>query len=558
MVAKLVGDRETIELVGREEWILGRDPDEATTVIADPAISRAHARIRQMPEGLVIENLSQTNPLLINGQELVAPHLLAEGDQLQIGDTMLRFTQGASEPIEDELEEYDAIFGPEEVASEPVVELKASTRWMMKVITGPNSGAEMALEPGRSYLLGTDAASCDVVFHDLSVSRNHARLHVGSDETVQVEDLGSRNGVVVEGRQIEQPTALANNNVVQLGTSSFVLIDREAAQETIVSVPPPVIEEEELEEEKEEEPAGRPKAILSGGTFILVLIAAAIMVVVVVGALSLFKHETVEVTPRNYNQEISRAVAEFPEVRFTFNKTTGKLFLLGHVMTPVDRSEMMYNLDSLPYIASIDDNVIVDQNVWEEYNAIISKNPQWVGVSIHSAKPGEFIMSGYLKTRAQGASLQDYMRLNFPYLEKLQNNVTIEEALLEEVLAMLIGSSFGSVMPILSNGEVTLTGYIGKNKAHDFEKLVSELRQLKGVRSVKNYVVLLADEHSVIDLTGRYTVQGFSEHEGAPINVLIDGQILARGDTFQGMRVVQIKEHAVILEKNGVKYKINY
>ncbi|MGO9974199.1 MAG: FHA domain-containing protein [Solirubrobacteraceae bacterium] len=52
----------------------------------------------------------------------------------------------------------------------------------------------------QELLLGRDRG-CDVVLCDLSVSRRHARL-VFRDEKWVVQDLGSTNGTIVNGRRI--------------------------------------------------------------------------------------------------------------------------------------------------------------------------------------------------------------------------------------------------------------------------------------------------------------------------------------------------------------------
>ncbi len=67
------------------------------------------------------------------------------------------------------------------------------------MISGPNAGAEIGIEKGRTYTLGKDPDSCDIVFQDLSVSRNHARLTLNADGTMEIEDLGSKNGTVMNG-----------------------------------------------------------------------------------------------------------------------------------------------------------------------------------------------------------------------------------------------------------------------------------------------------------------------------------------------------------------------
>jgi len=68
------------------------------------------------------------------------------------------------------------------------------------------------LTPGRAYVLGR-VTDCDVVIADASVSRQHARLVLGS--TMTLEDLGSTNGTVVKGRTLAQGEAVA----VTVGTT---------------------------------------------------------------------------------------------------------------------------------------------------------------------------------------------------------------------------------------------------------------------------------------------------------------------------------------------------
>ncbi len=577
MVAKLIGEEgfaagEIFSLPEGQSWIIGRDPDEATVVIGDPQVSRAHSQVTSTPEGFLIENLSGTNPTLLNGHALLDPQILNEGDRIKVGDSILRFSAAeegevdlpeTEEPPLEEEEPYDTIFGeparPRETAS---VDLTQTGRWLVKVITGPNTGAEISLQVDRAYLIGTDTTTCDIVLHDLSVSRQHARLIVGADETVTIEDLHSRNGVLIEGQTAEGLTPLRGNTTIALGTTSFVLIDREEALETLMATTPaPVTEEAPAEEapvEAESVAAAPHRPILSGGTFILVLVALSIIVIAVAGGLTLFRSDEVVIEDRDFNKEIHLAVADFSDVRFTFNKGTGKLFLLGHVLTPVDKSELMYNLQGLTFIDDIEDNVIVDQYIWEQYNAILSKNPNWAGVSMHAPAPGRFVISGYLIKADQLATLEDYLRLNFSYLERLENQVVVEELLMEDLRSRLIATSFAGVTPEITNGEVTLTGYIGKGKARQFEGVIGEMKRVHGVRGVRNFVVVLAEQTSVIDLTGRYNVQGFARHDDVTVNVLIDGQILTRGDSFEGMRIISIKANTIILEKNGVKYKIGY
>ena len=69
-------------------------------------------------------------------------------------------------------------------------EMVDTGRWLLKVIAGPNNGAEFSMEPGGTYLIGTDPNICDIVFHDTSVSRQHGKITMQNvDDTLFIEDL---------------------------------------------------------------------------------------------------------------------------------------------------------------------------------------------------------------------------------------------------------------------------------------------------------------------------------------------------------------------------------
>src|SRR5437667_12876389 len=80
--------------------------------------------------------------------------------------------------------------------------LDTTGRWFLKVLSGPNTGAEFSMQSGTSYLVGTDSATCDIVFQDLSVSRQHARINIDSHDRVAIEDLNLRNGTFVDGEKL--------------------------------------------------------------------------------------------------------------------------------------------------------------------------------------------------------------------------------------------------------------------------------------------------------------------------------------------------------------------
>src|SRR6266545_7950966 len=63
---------------------------ENQIVIKDPRSSRRHCRVRQTPQGWILEDLKSRNGTNLNGSP-VAQNLLKSGDEFRIGNARFRF-----------------------------------------------------------------------------------------------------------------------------------------------------------------------------------------------------------------------------------------------------------------------------------------------------------------------------------------------------------------------------------------------------------------------------------------------------------------------------------
>jgi predicted component of type VI protein secretion system len=79
---------------------------------------------------------------------------------------------------------------------------------------------DVGLEAGE-LVVGREEG-CGLVVDDALVSRQHARFRV-TVEGVEVEDLGSRNGVHVNGTRVTAPTRLDLGDAVRIGSQVLVL-----------------------------------------------------------------------------------------------------------------------------------------------------------------------------------------------------------------------------------------------------------------------------------------------------------------------------------------------
>src|SRR5215468_2175299 len=75
--------------------------------------------------------------------------------------------------------------------------------------------------PAGEFCIGR-SAECQLSLDDPLVSRRHALLRIGTDG-VSVEDLGSRNGVLVNGTKIEGARDLVDGDKVQIGSQEMTL-----------------------------------------------------------------------------------------------------------------------------------------------------------------------------------------------------------------------------------------------------------------------------------------------------------------------------------------------
>ncbi len=81
-------------VVGSEPVVIGRLP-ECTIVLGDPNVSRRHAEVARAEDGqgAVVRDLQSTNGTRVNGVP-VREQALADGDEVTVGTTVLRFHAG--------------------------------------------------------------------------------------------------------------------------------------------------------------------------------------------------------------------------------------------------------------------------------------------------------------------------------------------------------------------------------------------------------------------------------------------------------------------------------
>jgi len=550
------------------DWIIGRSSD-ANFILDDTNVSRKHAHIFKDQNNVHIKNLSSTNPLSINGQITQEDTILQEGDKITIGNTTFVFSEEnlpnlfstkkeipiPPPPVAKE-ERFNTLF--EEEIEEIPIPITSDKRFLLKVISGPNAGAEFGMDINKSYTIGKDVKNSDIIFTDLSVSKKHAQITIDTKGTLYIEDLGSKNKTLLNSIPIEEKKLITPQDLITLGTSSFFIIDKEKSADTIYA--PKIIKHEPVKEElipQKEESDWKKKpipfhfvALISAGIFTLFIVFLSFF--------SLFKTEEVPTIREDNTKEIEQIIKRYPAVQFAFNPTSNSLFLTGNILTTVDHKELRYALNTLYFIEKVEDNIIVDELVSKNANDNIKATEKFKNVFINSTTPGQYVLNGYLPSSKEEEELISYLNTNFPYMDRLNNQIIVESILQEQITGLLFKGGFNNLQFQLSNGEVILSGLYPKDMEKKFNELLSSINKTKGVRLVKNLAIKTGEDEARIDLSKKYTISGQASSNGQNFSIIINNQIYLLGDIVDGMKITEIKENIILLEKDGIKYKINY
>lgn len=95
------GDRrQRLLALDGERLVLGRAPGSDLEISWDPRVSAVHAYLeRRGPRWMIEDDGLSRNGTLVNGERLHGQRALRDGDVIAVGDTVIGFRDGISEPV---------------------------------------------------------------------------------------------------------------------------------------------------------------------------------------------------------------------------------------------------------------------------------------------------------------------------------------------------------------------------------------------------------------------------------------------------------------------------
>src|SRR6266542_5861244 len=214
-----------------DRTLMGRDSTANISIdAAAPMVSRRHAEIhRQNNGGFVIIDLNSFNGTLVNDQRINQPTPLHDGDcvQFAVGGPIFRFINPAIAPPKQRSSTGTAV--RELAAALPAdagIGLHTIISRSRTERPAPPAGAsdvqllfERTFDGKRDLSVGRDPEN-DIQLDGLLISKHHARF-INSDQGVLIEDVGSTNGIYVNGQRVRGRHLVQSQDVVQIG--AFVL-----------------------------------------------------------------------------------------------------------------------------------------------------------------------------------------------------------------------------------------------------------------------------------------------------------------------------------------------
>lgn len=205
---------------------LGRDPSNDIQIPLT-TVSRNHARIFFEMGDFFLEDLGSTHGTEHNGRKLVLgeKRLLRDGDAIRIMSFSIQFKTTAGTSLDRQPGEKT-----EALARRMVQEVLSSLgdgrqdAPSLRVMNGPQEGSRFVLtEDVMEAVLGR-SPECEFAIQDQNASRRHCLIK-RTWHGFSAQDLGSKNGVLVNGTRIEGAVQLKDGDELQVGGIKMTFID---------------------------------------------------------------------------------------------------------------------------------------------------------------------------------------------------------------------------------------------------------------------------------------------------------------------------------------------
>ncbi len=445
----------------------------------------------------------------------------------------------------------------------------AKEKYLLKIISGPHQGAEVALSEGE-LVIGS-SQNCDLILSDTLVSPEHVKIIVTPE---QVEIVALASPVYYNGEEVakDEPIVVEPFKFISVGTTHFIIGPIEGEWPALSAADIPNLTRLEKEAEAEEnkvfeeneietlETEGGPplgvnvepelptsgfqklwknkrNLVIGGGSLIAVIIILA-------GAMIWGFSKSAQVEEKiNTQEEISKVVTntKYPQT-FTVEEVGGKSLVKGWVKDNEERHKVEAHLRKMGDVRfEIRSQDQAMENVRDFLHAINAT------VFVNSTEPGKITLTGYYGNDKNWETVKADLAKDVPGFKLIKDEVWTPNKLypiISEILSKHNVTENVKFLPQMDG--VIIKGMISKAEIPSIKAAIIEFQSKVGQEiPIKNQVIVAKEEDLSLDLDMDSVIigkHGFIITKG--------GQRIFEGGVLKGgYKVEKIGRDGVILSK---------
>ena len=461
---------------------------------------------------------------------------------------------------------------------------------ILKILTGPQEGAELELDAGIALRLGTDD-SCDIVLVDAMAPAQALELVMEGHDvsvTASAESLFAGDAPLPVGEK----TALPDYTILTIGSTRVAVGDADKPWPPLRWIPLDVLlaekpkpqEEEKPEEEKKDEPKpeqeetplsreqiekldelqskqrakhSRGLAILSW--LILILICAAGVWFTGRYVWNLAKpQETQTIVENTHKTRLEKLREKAKNLGLTLEEDEdGNLTRIsGNVAKTSQRTfiEQIVKYDCPYVVCEMTDDETLARAVKELVWGLTEGRLKLVELKDRTAK-----LMGMTNSEEEWKTIVDNIRHDVPRLAKVESDVVYADVMAAKLREALAKTGFNDVRVEILPGELQFVGYAPKESSQTFVKLLEEAvkyfpenARLSNLVKWKEENLVVDGEEPVVPKVRQLPITGIVVHPW-PCVILADGQRLGAGSMVGGYMIDDISLTEVSLSKDDEK-----
>lgn len=203
--------------------------------LPDASVSHRHATLQIVSGAVALADEGSRNGTYVGSRKLSvrAPYTLKPGELIRIGRVWLEVRMNQRPATRElSLATKDLALA---LVSQAMRALGDDGSPRVRVIEGPDEGAEVVLsEEGRVYVIGR-GDNCELALADVDASREHVQV-VRRGSVVLVRDRGSKNGAALDGAELPSERDVPWRSAQALTLASTTLVLEEPAAAALRSI----------------------------------------------------------------------------------------------------------------------------------------------------------------------------------------------------------------------------------------------------------------------------------------------------------------------------------